>query len=303
MKLAITGARGFIAGHVVAAAAAEGHELLVWDGRGCGAASGSHARIDLPYDSPLAPGLLGGADAVIHLAGRYPRFGEPELPAMELQRVNAGLTATVLGACLAAGVPRVVLASTASVYVRSSLVPLAESAAVDARGAYAASKLEAESLLQAASVAGDVHGISLRLFNVYGPGQPACAIVPTIALPALAGEPVCVHDDRPVRDFVYAADAARALVAAATRPGVSPGIINIGSGRGTSVRQLGRCIMAAAGRSDDVQARSGHAAASRDAVVADIALARRELQWEPLIGLAEGIAATLAALRGTRSAA
>ena len=301
MKLAITGPGGFIARHVAIAARLAGHELLLWQGRGRASGNGREGHLELDFESPAARWHLEGVDALIHLAGRYPRFGEDALSAAELMRCNVEPTAAVLESCAAAGVPRFVLASSAAVYRQSRSGPLPETAAVDARGAYADSKLRAEALVRASTDAGRLHGVSLRLFNVYGPGQPDCNVFSAIAVQALADGPVRVHDERPVRDFIHVADAARALVAAATGASTADATINIGSGRGTSVRELGALIMRAAGRSDLLQAIARGDAAG-DAVVANIARARRALRWQPVIGLPQGVADTLATLRASNIA-
>ena len=305
MRILVTGANGFIGRHTVAEAAAAGHDVLPLGAPREHGSSGSteqQSRITPCHvDMQDTVRRLHGVDAVIHLAGNSPRFGLVPPTPLQLFRSNAELTAVLLEACAQAGVPRFVLASTSAVYAGSPGGPLKESQPLDGRTPYAASKIAAEAMVRAYTAQGALRGISLRLFNVYGPGQCAQNVCATIALQALGKGPVRVHDDRPVRDFIYVADVARALVAAATRDEVPDEAVNIGSGQGTSIRALAGCILRAAGRADSPIAGNRSASAS-DAVVADIGLATRMLEWRPTTSLVHGIDATLNALRGEGSA-
>lgn len=270
MRLLITGAGGFIGRAVLARALAEGHQATPWD------------------DVPAGPDRLRNADAVIHLAGRYPTTARAAT-AQQLVEANTALTAAVLDACGATGArPRIVLAGTAAVYGAQD-APLTESTPTRATSAYGASKLGAEALLRAAP---GTH-TCLRLFNVYGPGQPRSNVFDTIAVQLPADGPVRVRDLNPVRDFVHVDDVARAFVAAATLPAALPPVINIGSGQATSVAELAHCILQAAGQCRVLEAMTA-AVAAPDRVVADIALAARALHWQPSVELVAGAADTLA---------
>lgn len=273
MRILISGADGFIGRAVMACARAKGHEVLAWD--------------DIPADH----GRLRSVQAVIHLAGRYPVVGRTTPSARELVEANTALTAAVLDACQRAqAAPRIVFASTAAVYGPQPDAPLAEHAPPRPAGAYGASKLGAEALLQAAS---GPH-VSLRLFNVYGPDQPRGNVFDTIAAQFDESGPVRVLDLRPVRDFIHVDDVARAFVAAATHPAPLPPVINIGSGQGTPVAALARCILDAAGQSRPVESTLALEGQSRDRAVADVSLAGSALGWTPSIDLAQGVADTLA---------
>lgn len=279
MRILVTGADGFIGRHTVAAARSALHEVLTWK------------RSDAPLHAPETLVLLQSVDAVVHLAGRYPLRDQEQPGQLDLFHANASLTAELLEACSKAAVPRIVLASTATVYVPAECTTLDESRPTSAHSAYAASKLCAEALLHAhASTAGNV---SLRLFNVYGPGQSAHNVFETIAAQAIIGNTVRVLDDRPVRDFVHVRDVARAFVHAATRTTRLPDVLNIGSGQGTSIRSLATHILRAAGREGRIESVHSENSTS-DIVVADIGLARRTLGWEPEIQLEQGVSDTLA---------
>lgn len=280
MRILITGASGFIGQHTAAAARAAGHEVVTW------------SRADGDFDSPAACTALAGTDAVIHLAGRYPLRGIWAPTLHELFEVNAALTARLLDACARSGIGRVVLASTAQVYYPSRVTTPTESDPAPGRSAYGASKLCAEALVRAHG------GTSLRLFNVFGPGQGPHNVLATIASQALTGGTVRILDDRPVRDFIHVADAARAFLRAATHPGPLPDAINVGSGEGTSIRALAQLILRVAGRSDQVEA-VNRADAIVDTFVADISLARSALGWQPELTLEDGVIDVVSSMTAT----
>lgn len=156
---------------------------------------------------------LAGHDALIHLAGRYPLWGRHS-DALDFVESNTITTAVTLEACRRAGVNRYVYASTAQVYGRPERIPVREADRIGGTTVYAASKSGAESLVQAYSSSFGLLGLNLRLFNVYGPGQPAANIVATIIEQALRPGVVTINSGDPERDFVYVGDVASAILAA-----------------------------------------------------------------------------------------
>ncbi len=296
MKILVTGAAGFIGRHVLTLAIAQGHEVIAW---------GRH-RLVLPgLAGNLPPDFLDDVgctdsleevEAVIHLAGDYPRFGSPRARPIELFNANAALTTKLLDACSRAGVRRFVLASTAAVYGGRHTTPLSESQALDAGGAYAASKACAEMMCRVHHADDALQTTCLRLFNVFGPGQAGNAIVPSLVRQALEEDPVRVADDRPTCDFVFVTDVAAALLAAACTTSRLPDVLNIGSGRGTSIAELGTIVMRAAGRSDGIHAQNA-ASARVTTSIADAGLAATHLGWRASTTLEMGVRTMIDALR------
>lgn len=281
MRILITGPSGFIGRHTVAAASALGHVVVPW------------RRRDGWFDRPHARAALDGTDAVIHLAGRFPEQGGRSLALLDAFRANVEPTAVLLDACERVDIRRVVLASTAQVYHPCSTPIQTESSRNPGRTAYAASKLCAEALVRAHG------GISLRLFNVYGPGQSPYNVFMTIARQALEKDPVRILDDRPVRDFVHVADVARAFVAAAHQSDPLPDTVNIGTGHGTSIQELARLILDSVGRHDSATAGNRDDTVV-DSYIADITLARDALGFYPEVELERGISDTIACLRAAK---
>lgn len=165
---------------------------------------------------------------------------------------------------------------------------------------YAIQKLAAEHYLQVLCASGRASARILRVSTAYGwlAAQGAQQGFVGIALAsALAGQPVrLIGDPDNVRDFVHGEDVAGALLAAATRP-MEQGraeVINIGSGVGTSVREVVAMIERQIGRR--VITRQEHWDVARGLPqhsVLDVGLAAEALGWSPRIALEHGIAMVL----------
>jgi UDP-glucose 4-epimerase len=318
MTVLVTGGAGYIGGHVVAALQERGDPVVVVDDLSAGSAErlGGVPLETIDLAATTARGALADAmrrrevTAVIHLAARKK---VPESVARPLYYAdqNIGGTSAVLGAAQDAGVDAVVFSSTAAVY-RSSDHPVTEESPVEPANPYGESKLYGEWMLRAQGEAAGVRGIALRYFNVTGASSPLLGdrsgtnIVPMAFERIEAGKPPLIFgDDYPtpdgtcVRDYIHVADVASAHLAAldALR-GAEPGlrIYNIGTGQGTSVRQLLTAMIDVAGAPLEPQIaprRPGDPAI----VVADTRLIERELGWRPARTVEEALASAWAARR------
>jgi UDP-glucose 4-epimerase len=176
-------------------------------------------------------------------------------------------TVAVLDAARGGRIP-VVYASSAAVYGETGdASPVPENHPTRPRTAYGVDKLGSE--LHAA-VASGVHGIptmGLRFFNVYGPRQspssPYSGVISILAARIAAGQPLTIHGDgMQTRDFVYVADVVSHLQAAMSLLHHAPlaGVLNVCTGRATSVRRLSEVLACAVGHTPEVvmgPARSG----------------------------------------------
>jgi nucleoside-diphosphate-sugar epimerase len=300
----VTGAGGFIGAAVVRRLVALGAEVRALAGPPAEAAAlrpppppvrPVHGEID---DGELLARLVGGVDCVYHLAGPPSVAASFEQPARTL-RVHAVGTAALLEACAAAGVRRLVHVSSAEVYAPAD-GPVGEDHPRAPRSPYGAAKLAAELLLETCAERAQIRATILRPFSVYGPGGPPRSLVAELAGALARGEPLRVADPRPVRDYVFVDDAAGAIAAAALREGPPVRAFNLASGRGVSVAELVRALLAAVGRAAEAplpRAPDRPGAGLTLELVGDPRRARDELGFSPTTPLEVGLARTARAAR------
>jgi UDP-glucose 4-epimerase len=293
MRALVTGGAGFIGSHLVDALLGRGDTVSVVDDL----SSGRRERV--PDGVPLhvvdiaeiADAMAAERpDVVFHLAAQVDVRHSVSDPARDA-RVNLAGTATVLEAARHVGVRRVLLASTAGVYGDAAPTPTPESAPVEPYSPYCASKAAAESYL---ALYTRLHGLStlaLRFGNVYGPRQNPhgeAGVVAIFAGAAATGRRVTIYGDgAQTRDYVYVGDVAAAFLAAADSD--ATGVVNIGTGRETSVLEL---VTALGVEADHVPARTGEVTRS----CLDVALAADVLGWRAAVPLQDGLRQTLGAV-------
>lgn len=268
MKALVTGAAGFVGGHLVRLLRDEGWRVLTTDRRG---------DVDLPGDLLKIPLRAVSVDVVFHLAG----FANPSASISDPADAwsgNAGATAR-LAREVRAG--RIVVASTGQVYgPRSDRT--AETAPVSPRTPYAASKLCAEAL----ALASGKEVVVLRPYNHTGPGQSAAYVCPWIAGQIARAEAgrgprvVEVNAVAPRRDFFDVRDMARAYLLAAekARPGEA---YNVATGDPVRIGDVLRLLLAEARVELKVRAREGRP----DVMSGDSSKFRRTTGWRPRIPL------------------
>jgi UDP-glucose 4-epimerase len=267
VRVAVTGANGFVGRAVVSALVGAGRDVVAVTRSGTVAGVDTRtAALDRPDEVAAA---LADVDAVCHLAAVV-RVRDSLADPLGTWRTNLGGTLAVLGT-LRPGA-RIVLASTAAIGDDHRPPP----------HPYGAAKLAADLAARDATVGGALGAISLRLANAAGPGDAdRTRLVPAILAAADgAGEFVVNGDGSAVRDLVHVADVADAVVAAldVAEPG-SYHAIPIGSGHPVSVG----AILAAVGRvlGRPVPVRHREAAPEAASVTVDPTRAREVLGWVP----------------------
>lgn len=273
-QVVVTGAGGFIGRPVVARLTSLGYDVRRWTE---------------PLDA-LAR-RAGPAYAVVHLAST-PRHGPFALKAEAALAVEVAGVEAALDYCRTSGA-RCIFASTAGVYRTTGIAPQDEEAPTGPDGAYAASKLAAETRCEEASTHFGVRCGVLRLFNVYGPGQRSPFLVPDLLNALATGALLQLKMPEAVRDFVFVDDVAQAFADAVNWPCDGFRVFNIGTGQGTRVTDLVEMAAHLLGRTprwSTAQAPSDETTFS----VADIRRARAELGWEPATTLEAGLTATCA---------
>jgi UDP-glucose 4-epimerase len=296
MNFLVTGAAGFLGSVISNRLAREGHQVRGLDDL----SAGDPARLDPDVlfsrgdvcDRPKLWTLLQEVDCVYHLAARV-SVPESALYPREYNAVNVGGTVSLMEAMRDAQVHRVVFISSGAVYGDQSHQPLNERTQPDPRSPYAVSKLAGEYYVRTIGALWGIETVCLRVFNAYGPGQPLPAAHPP-AIPhflrqaARQGTLILHGDGGQTRDFVYISDIVEAMLAASTAPTVDRLVINIGSGKETSIRDLAQCAIEVAGEGatwifkEDIDPGPSR-------MCADIGLARRKLGYRPLVDLRQGL--------------
>jgi nucleoside-diphosphate-sugar epimerase len=305
MRIAITGADGFVGHHAVEAVRAAGHDVrpLV---RQLRTESDAAARAvgDIGPDTVWAP-FIDDCDAVIHLAGAVHETG-PETAVREarMRRVNVEATACLARAAAECGVRRVVLASSIKVMGEISLRPFVESDTPRPVGAYAVSKRDAELVLWQVTAATNLEGVVLRPPLVYGPGVGANFR----ALLALSDTPwpLPLADASARRSLLFVRNLADALQLAATHPNAAGQTFFVSDDNDVSVAdlvaQLRQCFnrprrLFAAPRavlrgSARLTGYEGALARLFEPLQASPAHLRSQLSWTPPATLDQGLAST-----------
>lgn len=241
-------------------------------------------------------------DVVVHLAAKAGVRPSIEDPAA-YQSVNVGGTQAVLELARERAVPQVVLASSSSVYGVSPDVPWSEDDAVlSPISPYAASKVSAELLGHVYAHLYDMRMVVLRFFTVYGPRQRPDLAIHKFARRMLEGEPIPLFGDGSTRrDYTFVADVVEGIVRAMAYSGSPFEVVNLGNNRTVRLSEL----VAALERALGVEARiERHPEQPGDVpqTWADLAKARRLLDYDPHTGIDEGLARFADWLRQRREA-
>ncbi len=223
MKVAVTGASGFIGRSLCPVLAGAGHEVTALVRQpGDGPIAGA-ARVqivgDLAQASDLA-GSLAGSDAVVHLAGRAHRLRESGPEALTAFReVNVRGTERLLAAAAAAGISRFLLASSVKAVGESSREPWTERTEPAPGDPYGVSKREAELAVARWDTVEGMRTAVVRLPLVYGPG--AGANVRRLVSLVRSGVPLPLGSIRNARSMLFVGNAAEAFLAVLESPGAA----------------------------------------------------------------------------------
>jgi dTDP-glucose 4,6-dehydratase len=236
-----------------------------------------------------------GVDIIFHLAALVGIPYSYQAPLSYL-RTNIEGTLNVMQAALVSGVAQLVHTSTSEVYGSARYVPMDEAHPLQGQSPYSASKIGADKMAEAFHRSFGLPVATVRPFNTYGPRQSARAIIPTIITQALTKPVIRLGNLEPTRDMNYVADTVQGFLCAAVHPQAVGQVINIGSGKETSIRNLAEMILRLLGRSlpietDDDRVRPIKSEVDR--LWADNQRAQELLDWTPQHSLEDGLGLTI----------
>jgi UDP-glucose 4-epimerase len=309
MTVLVTGGAGYIGSHTVRLLRDQGRDVVVLDTLETGfepALLGAPLVSGDIADGDLVRRLVGehGVTSVIHFAG-YKNAGESMQDPGKYFANNVAGTAALLRALEGTGVQSFVFSGSCSVYGTPAELPVSETAPLQPESPYGQSKLMSEQMLR---WYGEVHGlrwISLRYFNAAGasadgvigedPSQ-SLNLVPVVMKATLGlrgpvqvfGTDFPTPDGTGIRDYIHVDDLASGHLLALEHleRGGSAAAVNLGTGTGSSIREVIDATERVSGRKvpvEYVDRRAGDPAA----VWADNRLASELLGWTPKYGLHE----------------
>jgi UDP-glucose 4-epimerase len=299
VKVLVTGGGGFIGSNLVRALAERGDDVRVLDNF----STGNRANLaDLADDVEVVEGELRsyervhaatrGVEVVFH-QGALPSVPRSVQDPLTTGAVNVEGTLNVLLAARDEGIRRVVFASSSSVYGNSDELPRVETQNPDPISPYGVSKLAAERYCVSFARVYPIETVALRYFNVFGPNQDPtsqyAAVVPRFVTAIAEERTVTVYGDgEQKRDFTFVSNIVEANLLAADADGVSGRVLNVATGRGTSVNELADTVGAVLGKGVEREYDEERSGDVRDSW-ADVARAEELLGWQPRVEVEAGL--------------
>lgn len=292
----VTGAAGFIGAALAKQLIKEGHRVVSIDNLSTGFLENVPVGVEFFHANcqdekvyqhiPQLP-----YDAIFHLAGQSSGEISFDDPIYDL-RTNAESTLHLLKFALKVNCHRFIYASSMSVYGDYLEGPVQEIAPINPKSFYAIGKLASEHYIRLYEQYG-IQGTSLRLFNVYGPGQNFSnlrqGMVSIYAAQMLDNNHILVKGDAGrFRDFVYIDDVVRACLLCLTQTASHGKVINIAAGIKTTVSELIQKLTAIFNKKVKVEY-SGRTPGDIFGVYADTHLAKKTLNFTPNIELTTGL--------------
>ena len=306
MRILITGAAGFLGSHLSDRLIAEGHSVVGMDNLITGSMDNiahlfGNGRFEfIKHDVSNYIYVAGALDAVLHFASPASPNDYLEYPIPTLKVGSLG-THNTLGLAKDKGA-RYLLASTSEVYGDPKVNPQPESYwghvnPIGPRGVYDEAKRFAEAMTMAYQ---RYHGLEtriVRIFNTYGPRMRINdgRVVPNFIRQALLGEPLTVYmDGSQTRAFQYYSDLVEGVYRLLLSDEELP--VNIGNPNEMTILEFAQAVVEISGSTSEIQFIQPEDERVRDDPKQrrpDISKARKVLDWEPVVELAEGLTRTV----------
>ena len=302
----ITGGAGFIGSHLVKHVLGAGGNVRVVDNLSTGSAKRlSQIRESVQLvtgdlaDNSVAAEVVKDVDYVLHQAA-VPSVQRSVLDPVGTHRSNVTATLNLLENSRKVGVRRFVYAASSSAYGDTEVLPKSEEMPANPLSPYALQKWVGERYCKLYHELYGLETVSLRYFNVFGPGQDPyseySAVIPKFTTKLLAKEPITVYGDgEQSRDFTYIDNVIQANLLALRAPNAPGEVCNIGCGQRVSLNQLIQILEELL----KVRAQVTYAPAKQGDVrhsLADITKATRVLGYVPETEIEEGLRRTVEAL-------
>jgi dTDP-glucose 4,6-dehydratase len=311
MRVAITGAAGFLGSHLVDRFIRDGHSVVGLDNLLTGSLAniahlaGNERFLFIHHDVTNFIFVDGPVDGVLHFASPASPDDYLRYPIQTL-KVGALGTHKALGLAKAKGA-RLLLASTSEVYGDPEVHPQPETYwgrvnPVGPRGVYDEAKRFAEALTMAYHRSHGLPTRIARIFNTYGPRMRVedGRVVSNFVVQALRGAPLTMYGEgQQTRSFAFVSDTVEGLYRLFHGTRVDP--TNLGNAEEYTVRQLADLVLELTGSASRIEHRPLPVDDPR-VRQPDITVARRELGWEPVVPLREGLGRTIAYFRERLSA-
>ena len=307
-KVLVTGAGGFIGSHLVEELVKQGEEVRAFvrynsrDERGL--------LEDLPGEIQnqveIIPGDLKDPDGVkkavkgctkiFHL-GALIAIPYSYVHPFDFVQTNIIGTAHLLNACLGMNrLEKIIHTSTSEVYGTAQYIPIDEKHPLQAQSPYAASKIGADKLIESYTLSFGLPIATLRPFNTFGPRQSLRAVIPTIISQAVQGKKIRLGNVEPRRDFLFVKDTVRGFIELAKCSKAVGKVVNIGTGRDISIKELVEKILSQVGKDGEIKVENRRIRPEKSEVmqlVSDISLAKRLFKWAPRYSLEDGLRETI----------
>ena len=233
-RVLITGGAGFIGQSLVKEFEKAGHYFCVFDVKYPTSTHAEFIKSDI-FDFEKLADAVKNHDIIIHLVGLADARAAQKEPAKSF-KLNVASLQNVLEACRISGNKKLVFPSSAAVYGVTKTLPVREDFTPNPTNVYSWHKYVCENMIRCYHDNFGLEYVILRLFNVYGKGNKG--VIELFLRKAARGEIIKGFGLHQYRDFVYAGDVAEAFYKSAVYKKANNRIINIGSGKGTQIKEV-----------------------------------------------------------------
>jgi len=278
VKLLVTGSSGFVGRRFLEMAPTD-WEIICLGRSQPDSFTGRWIRCDLSDQKSVESAVQQVSDeifdAIVHLAAFVPRTAADDtLDKARLGNIDATIN---LLTYFGEKSEKIIIGSTAEVYDQSKIHgPITEDNVVAGGSYYGSTKLASELITQSYAKKLNKELTILRFSVMYGGYDPIARAIPNFIRAAKAGEDLTIRGANVLRDYIHTDDVARSIICAVSANGA--GVVNIGTGRGISIRETAQAIV------DSTQSTSRITVLSEDGgsdVVIDISRAEKLLNYHP----------------------